>query len=158
AAHTVVTSVALGSTDHDQATVSGTSFGTPTGSVAFTFYTNNSCDGTGTSAGNVALAAGVAHPSDAEGPLAAGGYSFKAVYSGDTNYNGSTSDCEPLTVTKADSSTATDIHDASHAVVTSVVLGATVHDKATVSGIPGFTPTGGVRFTFYKTIDCTGTG
>src|SRR5262249_49427269 len=32
------------------------------------------------------------------GPLAAGSYSFMAIYTGDTNYAGSTSECEPLTV------------------------------------------------------------
>ena len=32
------------------------------------------------------------------GPLTNGSYSFQAIYSGDSNYQGSTSDCEPLTV------------------------------------------------------------
>src|SRR5262249_25965858 len=72
----------------------------PTGTVDFTFYSNNTCDGNGTPAGSVALVSSIAHPSSSEGPLAAGSYSFRAVYGGDINYNGSSSDCEPLTVNK----------------------------------------------------------
>src|SRR5260370_132992 len=39
-------------------------------------------------------------------------YSYVAVYSGDSNYNGSTGAVEPLTINKANSSTATTILDA----------------------------------------------
>src|SRR5437899_584713 len=50
----------------------------------------------------------------------------------------------------------TEIHDASHPVVTSVPAGSTVHDKATVSGSLG-TPTGTVTFTFFTgSSACTG--
>jgi len=157
-AHSAVTSVALGTTVHDSATVSGTSFGTPTGNVTFTFYTaSDQCTGASVGAGTVTLVSGVAHPSTNEGPLATGSYSFRASYSGDSNYNPSTGPCEPLTVTKANSSTATDIHNAAHTVVTSVSAGTTVHDKATVTGIAGFVPTGNVTFTFYTASNqCTG--
>ena len=60
-----VTSVALGSTVHDKATVSGTGAGTPTGKVDFTFFTSNDCTTGGTAAGTdiVLDANGVAHPS-----------------------------------------------------------------------------------------------
>jgi len=159
-ADNAVTSVALGTTVHDSATVSGTGFGTPTGSVTFTFYTtNDQCTGTSVGAGTVTLdASGVAHPSTNQGPLTAGSYSFQATYSGDANYNGSTSLCEPLTVGKASSTTSTAIHDAAHNVVTSVTLGSTVHDQATVSGSGFGTPTGSVTFSFYTASDqCTGT-
>ncbi|HLO30005.1 MAG TPA: Ig-like domain repeat protein, partial [Anaerolineales bacterium] len=158
ATHAAVTSVALGTTVHDSATVSGTGFGTPTGSVTFTFYTaGDQCTGSSVAAGTVALASGVAHPSSDEGPLAAGSYSFQATYSGDGNYNGSTSPCEPLTVGKANTSTVTTIHDATHNAVTSVALGTTVHDSATVNGSGFGTPTGSVTFTFFTTSDqCTG--
>ena len=117
----------LGSTVHDMATVSG-SAGTPTGNVTFYWFTNSSCEGTGASAGTVALnTSGVADPSSSEGPLAAGtNYAFHAVYSGDTKYDGKTSACEPLTVNKAQLAITTDIHDVDHKVVTSVGLGAIV--------------------------------
>src|SRR3989442_4912291 len=61
ASHAVVTSVPAGTTVHDKATVSG-SFGTPTGTVTFTFFTSSSaCTGASVSAGTVTLdASGVA--------------------------------------------------------------------------------------------------
>ena len=98
AGHNSVTNqiVPLGSIVHDEATVSGTG-PTPTGTVDFTFYTNVNCAGAGVDAGtNIALVSGVAHPSDPQGPLSAGLYSFKAHYNGDTNYNAADSPCEPL--------------------------------------------------------------
>ena len=158
-----VTSVALGSTVHDKATVWGTGAGTPTGKVDFTFFTSNDCTTGGTAAGTdiVLDANGVAHPSSSEGPLGAGTYSFQAIYKGDENYKTSTGKCEPLTVNQADSSTVTEIHSGNPATdiaaggVTSVALGATVHDKATVSGTGAGTPTGKVDFTFFTSNDCT---
>ncbi len=103
--HTVgVTSVALGSTVDDKATVTGIAAIAATGNVTFTFYTTAlNCTGTSVGAGSVALVGnpGVAHPSASQGPLAVGAYSFQASYPGDPNYNASTSVCEPLTVNKA---------------------------------------------------------
>ncbi|MFH1229297.1 MAG: hypothetical protein V1678_02635 [Candidatus Aenigmatarchaeota archaeon] len=94
--------VALGSTVHDYASVTGLVSGFTPANVVFTFYTDDICDGQSTSAGSVTLVDGVAHPSDSEGPLAAGAYAFKASIAGDSNYLEDTSDCEPLTVNKAD--------------------------------------------------------
>src|SRR5438094_7741357 len=72
ASHAVVTAVSAGTTVHDKATVSG-SFGTPTGTVTFTFFTTSStCTGTSVASGTVTLdASGVAHPSASQGPLSA---------------------------------------------------------------------------------------
>ena len=155
-----VTSVPLGSTVDDSATVTGTAFGTPTGNVTFTWFTASSeCGGNSVGAGTVALAGGVAHPSTAFGPLATGSYSFRATYNGDTNYTASTGLCEPLTVTKADTSTATTIHNVlDHTVgVTSVPLGSTVDDSATVTGTAFGAPTGTVTFTWFTAAsNCTG--
>ncbi len=159
----VVTSVPLGTTVHDQATVTGIAAFAPTGSVAFTFYTTaNDCTGASVAAGSVALAGnpGVAHPSDSFGPLAAGSYSFKASYPGDSNYNGSTSLCEPLEVEQADTTITTEVHNPSHVDVTNttVVAGTPVHDSATVSGqVGGFVITGTVTYKFYNNATCTGT-
>jgi hypothetical protein len=151
-------SVPLGTSMHDKATVSGIAAFTPTGSVTFTFYNNGSCDGAGTGAGTVALVAGVAHPSTAFGPLAAGSYSFKAHYNGDSNYNEADSPCEPFTVLKADPTVTTAIYlMPGHVVVTSVTMGATIHDDATVTGIAPFTPSGTVTFNLYRSNNCTGT-
>src|SRR2546427_209729 len=109
------------------------------------------CTGTSVGSGTVTLdASGVAHPSASQGPLSAGSYSFIAHYNGDPNYTATDSPCEPLEVTALTPTAATEIHNASHAVVTSVPAGSTVHDKATVSGSFG-TPTGTVTFTFFTT-------
>ena len=154
-------SVPSGTTVHDSATVSG-GLTTPTGTVTFTFFTNGTCDGAGQAAGVVALTGGVADPSTAFGPLAAGSYSFRATYNGDTTHNASPpSGCEPFSVDKANTTTVTAIHnDANHNVIpngSSVPSGTTVHDSATVSGGPT-TPTGTVTFTFFTNGTCDGAG
>lgn len=97
---TGVTSVPEGSTVHDKATVTGTTAGgTPTGTVTFTFFTNDTCTPTGTAAGTVTLVNGVADPSTAFGPLTAGFYSFRAHYNGNGTYDPADGPCEPLEVT-----------------------------------------------------------
>jgi hypothetical protein len=153
---TTVTSVALGSTVTDRATVSGTGAGTPTGTVSFTFFANATCAGTGTSAGTGTLASGVA-TSSSEGSLTAGSYAFVATYSGDSNYLTSTGACEPLTVPKAPSATVTAVQSGGQSV-TSVALGSSVTDQATVSGTGAGTPTGTVTFTYFANGTCAGTG
>ncbi len=154
--HNPVTSVAVGTTVHDSATVSGAG-PTPTGTVSFTWFNEGRCDSEGTSAGSITLVGGVAHPSTSQTPSTPGMYSFQATYSGDNVYDGSTGDCEPLTVTEASSSTATTIHDANHNAVTSVLAGTTVHDSASVSATAGGTPTGTVTFQWFTNGSCTGT-
>jgi uncharacterized repeat protein (TIGR01451 family) len=88
----------VGSTVHDQATVTGSGDGTPTGTVTFTVYLGNtSCEGEGTSAGTVQLDNnGVAHPSN-DVTVPAGGLSFMAHYNGDDNFAAADGSCEPLT-------------------------------------------------------------
>ena len=51
------------------------------------------------------------------GPLAAGSYSFRAVYGGDSNYAGSTSDPEPLTVQQGTPAVVTEITDVNHVAI-----------------------------------------
>src|SRR2546426_474683 len=114
---------------HDKATVSG-AFGTPTGTVTFTFFTASStCTGASVGSGIVTLdASGVAHPSASQGRLSAGSYSFIAHYNGDLNYTATDSPCEPLEVTALTPTALTEIHNASHNVVVAVPAGTTVHD------------------------------
>src|SRR5262249_7367762 len=139
---------------HDRATVTG-SGPTPTGNVAFTFYHNDDCSGVGVPAGMIALDAnGVAHSSADQGPLAAGSYSFQAHYSGDGNYDPANNACEPLTVEQATPTAATTLHDADHNPITSIPLASSIHERASVSGIAAFAPTGSVAFTFYTSGDC----
>jgi hypothetical protein len=82
----------------------------PTGTVTYSLFSSNTC---ATSAAitsrngrtwpqQVTLTATGSVPnSQATGPLAAGGYSFRAVYSGDDNYAGADSACEPFTIATA---------------------------------------------------------
>lgn len=156
----IISSAPLGTTAHDKATVSGGY--TPSGSVNFTFYTNASCSGSGSAAGTTGLVGGAAHPSISEGPLAAGSYSFKAHYNGDANNNALDAACEPLTINKATPSMTTSIFNSATGLAinpqTSVLHGTTVYDKATMTGIAGFVPTGNITFTFYtQKITCIST-
>jgi hypothetical protein len=84
----------------------------------------------------------------------AGSYSYIGVYSGDSNYAGSTGAVEPLTVNKGSSSVSTAIYDSGGGAVTGA-LGEKVYDTATVSGTP-FTPTGTVTYEFFTTLNGTG--
>jgi hypothetical protein len=88
-----------GTSAYDTASVTGAAGMIPTGTVTYTFFTNGVCSGTGTAAGTVTLTATGSVPnSNSVGPLAAGSYSFRASYSGDTNYVASTVACEPFTI------------------------------------------------------------
>src|SRR5207302_890913 len=88
-----------GASAFDTATVTTSGTIVATGTVSYTFFANNACFGSGTSAGTVGLTStGSALNSTTEGPLPGGLYSFMATYSGDSNYAGSTSSCEPFTV------------------------------------------------------------
>ncbi len=99
--------------------------------MTFTFFSNNDCSGTGIGAGTVNLdGSGVAHPSNPTGALTAGSYAFRATYNGDTNYNVSTSGCEPFTVGKADTTTATTLHRADHSRDPDQHLGPAGFDRA----------------------------
>ena len=79
---------------------------------------------------------GVAHPSTSETALAAGDYNFMAVVAGNTNYSGSTSNCEPFTVAKASLGINTTVHSDSPdaPLVGSLPLNGGAHDSASVTG------------------------
>jgi hypothetical protein len=87
-------------------------------------------------------------------PTATGTYLWTAAYTGDLHNKGSSTACgdanETSVVNKANSSTATLIHDADHNVILSAPIGSVVHDRAAVTGTAaGGTPTGNVTFTVY---------
>ena len=91
---------AINSVVHDSATVSSASGPTPTGSVTFSFFNNAICSGNAAAtSGALALTSGSVNATGfAQGPLAAGSYSFRASYSGDANYSAVSGSCEPLTI------------------------------------------------------------
>src|SRR2546427_828423 len=136
---------------HDKATLAG-AFGTPTGTVTFTFFTTSStCTGTSVASGTVTLdASGVAHPSASQGPLSAGSYSFIAHYNGDPNYTATDSPCEPLEVTALTPTFFNETPTANNNALAPLPALPTLHDKATLAGAFG-TPTGTVTFTFFTT-------
>jgi hypothetical protein len=130
----------------------------PTGTISYTFWSNGTCASTGSDAGSL-LALGA--NSNTEGPLAAGSYSFKATYSGDGNYAGSTSDCEPFSVGKAPTSISTVVFDAGTSAAWSGTeqTGASAYDTSNLSGqVDGIAPTGTVSYTFWSNGTCANAG
>jgi Big-like domain-containing protein len=109
----------------------------PAGKVTYSFFQTGNCTGTSTTH-EVTLGSGIAPHSSTKGPLGAGPYSFQASYGGDSNYAGSLSDCEPLTILKADPGISTTQDPVS------ALVGATLKDSASVTG--GYIPTGTVTF------------
>ena len=88
-----------------------------------------------------------------------GGLAFSTHYSGDSTYAPSDGACEPLTANPLTGTVITTIRDGGGAAVTSALVGATVHDTATVTGDPaGPVPGGTVAFTVYAGTTCSGTG
>lgn len=153
AAHAVITDAPIGSIVHDNATVTGESGGpAPTGNVVFNLYPNSTCASATTSAEVVALSgntesSGVVVPNT--------GLSYKAYYQGNGNYTPAMGLCESLTADKLTPLAVTEIHnDSTHAVVTSVVAGTSVHDKATVGGNGVIPVTGNVEFSWYTNGTC----
>jgi hypothetical protein len=93
--------VPLGTSVYDTATVSGSTVYAPTGTVIYYFYdTATPVYGTTTavSSQTVSLSNGIVPNAAATAALAAGGYSYIAVYSGDSNYADSVGAIEPVTV------------------------------------------------------------
>jgi uncharacterized repeat protein (TIGR01451 family) len=139
-------SVALGTNVHDKATVTDANpSADPTGDVSFTFFTNNSCDGQGTGKGTIALVSGVAHPSQASGALPAGDYAFRAHYNGDSNFDASTSPCEPFSVAKASPTITTELSDSL------IRVGDTINDSATLQGASADAG-GTVKYVYYSSL------
>lgn len=144
----------VGAEAFDTASVTSAA-GTPTGSVTFYYFTDGTCL-TPISDQTAALVNGAAS-SDPTAALRAGDYSYQAVYSGDTNYAGSTGPCEPFSVKKTDSSTDTTVFDASTSKAwdKTETTGAAAYDTSTVTGVTGFAPSGKLTYTFFTDGTCT---
>jgi hypothetical protein len=139
------TSVAIGSTVHDSATLSGATSNAG-GTVAYTVYTDSACSLGAQSAGTKTVTNGVVPDSDGITFNSAGDFYWQAVYSGDANNNPATSVCtdEHLVVTKAQPSIST-------------AQNLLPNDDATISG--GFgTPGGSVTFNLFDPSDATCAG
>ena len=147
--------VPLGTSVYDTATLSGFGSTAPTGTVTYTFVDISTGALSGTETVQVGSNGSVPNSTPTP-PLHAGSYTYQAQFIGNGFWNGvtATSDLETLTVNQATPSVSTTIHDS----VTNLPppaagdpLGSKVYDTATVTGIPGFTPTGTVTYNFYNT-------
>jgi hypothetical protein len=155
----VQTGSETGATAYDTATVTGSGF-TPTGTLTYSFFENGTCANTATSTDQVTLAAGIVPPSLTTAPLSGGSYSYRASYSGDSNYSGPTaSSCELFTVGTAPPTVSTSVFDATSGTAWSgsEPYPVTAYDAATVTGISGFTPTGTLTYSFFENGTCAGT-
>jgi hypothetical protein len=137
-----VTSIIVGDTVYDSATLTG---GYPStgvgGTVTYTFYTATGCTGTGTPEGTFPVgASNSVGSSNPVTPVPAGTYSFQASYSGDANNNPALSACENLTVTKRSTSIST-------TATGSITVGASASDTANLEN--GYGPTGSITFNVY---------
>ncbi len=133
----------IGTSVIDSATLTG-SFNAG-GTVTYSTFTNGACNAPGTFVSIVTVVAGVIPNSRTVTLNSTGPYSFSAAYSGDSNNNGFTSTCEPLTVIRATPVVATSISPSS-----TVLVGATTIDQATLSGgFPSNGVTGTVTYRFF---------
>jgi len=137
----------------------------PTGTVTYYFYQDGTCGASPGSGADelwtdaVALSGGAVPISQVTGALAAGQYSFQAVFSGEANtaYAGIsyTSPCEPFSVIGIN----TVVFDSTTNAAWSgtEVTGASAYDTSTVKGVSGVPPTGTVTYSFYMGAGCSGT-
>jgi hypothetical protein len=141
-------SITVGGTVHDSATLTGATANAG-GTVTYTVYTNDTCTADPQDAGTKTLTNGTVPDSNPITFNSAGDFYWQAVYSGDANNEGATSPCtsEHLVVNKAGPSIATTLSD------TSVTVGATVHDSATLSGATNDAG-GTVTYTVYTDDHC----
>src|SRR6266498_408231 len=142
-------SVPVGSTVHDTATLSGASANAG-GTVTYTVYTDSSCTLNPQDAGTKSVTNGIVPDSNAITFNSEGTTFWQAVYSGDANNDSATSACtsEQLVVTKLFPSISTFLS------ASQVNIGTMVHDSATLTGA---TPNAGgtVTYTVYTDSSCT---
>ena len=91
------TSVDVGSTVHDSATLSGATADAG-GTVTYTVYSNSACTQGARAAGTVTVTNGNVPDSNGLAFNSVGTFYWQAVYSGDTKNNGATSTCTDETL------------------------------------------------------------
>jgi hypothetical protein len=142
------TTVSIGDPVHDSATLTGATADAG-GTVTYTVYSDSSCTQNARDAGTKTVTNGVVPDSNPISFSAAGTFYWQAVYSGDANNNGATSDrkSEQLVVKTHPSITTT-------LSATTANVGDTVHDSATLSGATADAG-GTVTYTVYSDSSCT---
>ena len=144
------TSVGIGGSDYDTATLSG-SGANAGGTVTYDVYSGASCSGLIATLGPVTVTNGGVPNSPDWTPTSAGTDYFVASYSGDANNAPAVSGCaaEPVTVSLNAPTVSTQLS------VTTVTLGGTVYDAATLTGAT--TGAGGtVTYRVYSGTTCSG--
>jgi hypothetical protein len=142
-------SVSIGDSVHDSATLSGVTSDAG-GTVTYTVYSDNTCTTSVASGGTKTVTNGIVPDSDAVTFNSAGTFYWQASYSGDANNSSATSDCtsEQLVVNPNAPTIATVLSD------TSVAIGASVHDSATLTGATA-NAGGTVTYSVYSDSSCT---
>ena len=150
------TSVAVGGSVHDSATLSGTS-ASATGSVTYSVYDNATCTSGGgglvSTLGPVPVANGIVPDSPTwTATGGAGAYYFVAFYMGSNN-TAAVGGCatEPITVTQNAPTVSTQLS------ATSVALGGSAHDTALLLGASA-NATGSLTYRVYDNASCAGGG
>jgi hypothetical protein len=142
------TTVSIGQPVSDSATLTGATSNAG-GTVTYTAYSDSSCSQNPQDAGTKTVTNGVVPDSNAISFSAAGTYFWQAAYSGDANNNPATSPCtSERLVVKTNPSITTTLS------ATSVNVGTTVHDSATLSGATADAG-GTVTYTVWADSTCT---
>ncbi len=143
------TTVNIGGSDHDMATLSGSS--NAGGTVTYNVYSSANCSGQIGTLGPVTVTNGIVPNSPTWTATSAGTDYFVASYSGDANNAPVTSGCsaEPVTVSPNAPTISTQLS------ATTVAIGGAVHDTATLAGAT--TSAGGaVTYSVYASASCSG--
>jgi hypothetical protein len=149
-------SIAMGLTAYDTSTFTGLVNSDGTGTVTYSYFTNNTCTSASpVAAGTVTVpTSGVVPVSNTMTFASAGLFYWQAVYSGDSNNNGISSLCtsgtnELLTVNKASPTIATTLS------ASSIAMGLTAHDSSTFTGLVNSLGAGTVTYSYYTNNTCT---
>jgi hypothetical protein len=156
--------VAIGTTLQDSATLTGNATLDGTGSITFNLYGpgDPTCSSTLLDSETVADVSGTGPWSTTNGfeAIEPGTYNWTASFTGDGNNNAATEVCgaEQVTVGRATPSMGTTVLDGSTQApwTGSEVTGADASDTATVTGVPGITPTGTVTYDLFANASCSG--
>ncbi|MHB1836975.1 MAG: hypothetical protein ACYCXW_18655, partial [Solirubrobacteraceae bacterium] len=131
----------------------------PTNDVTFSLYDGASCSGSTRSTESVTPTGSVTD-SQVTAALPAGTYSYRAAYSGDSDYGSSQSTCVQFTVGPATPAAALAVQDAatSNAWSGTEVTGSKAFASASLRNlIGGFVPTGSIAYRLFSGATCDGT-
>jgi hypothetical protein len=120
------------------------------GTVSYNFFSGSTCVGPATVVGSpVTVTTGIVPNSISQTFNTAGPYSWNAVYSGDINNAQATSQCNPLSINKANPSVSATLS------ANPISKGGLASSSSTLTG--GFQAGGTVTYSAFSSADCTGT-